>query len=147
MKHFYIFKAISGSGKSSVAALIAKGYDQYIICSTDNYFMKGGKYCFDPKMLGQYHDNTLHDVENAMIKELDCVILDNTNLKAEHIKPYIKLAKQYGYSVTLIEVDCGLNEAKKRNATRSADRKIPENVLESQYQSSRNKFDMDKLLA
>jgi NEDD4-binding protein 2 len=144
-------KSISGSGKSSVASLIASGYNNRSSCSsvrsTDNYFMKDGKYCFDPKMLGQYHANTLRDVQNDMIDETPCIILDNTNLKSDHIKPYIKAAKHYGYSVTLIEVDCGLNEAKKRNATRSEDRKIPETVLESQYQSSRNKFDMDKLLA
>lgn len=146
MKHFLIMKAISGSGKSTIAQKIAASYDRFIICSTDNYFMKDGKYCFDPKMLGQYHSNTLNDVKKYMEKEFDCVILDNTNLKADHIKPYIKLAKEYGYSVTLIEVDCGLEEAKKRNATRSADRKIPETVLESQQQSFRNKFDMDKLL-
>jgi predicted kinase len=146
MNHFYITKAISGSGKSSIAARLASTYDSSIVRSTDNYFMKDGKYCFDPKMLGQYHTNTLNDVKNDMAEGVSCVILDNTNLKADHIKPYIKLAKQYGYSVTLIEVDCGLEEAKKRNATRSADRKIPETVLESQHQSFRNKFDMDKLL-
>lgn len=83
-----------------MAQKIANGYANdvadAIILSTDNYFMKDGKYCFDPKMLGQYHMQTQWNVRDAMNKGVACVILDNTNLKAEFIKPYIELAKTYG---------------------------------------------------
>lgn len=147
VKYFYIMRASSGNSKSTIASYIAKGFGGTAkIFSTDDFFMVDGKYCYDQSKLFYYHQQTMQNVALAFKHNVECVILDNTNLKAEHVKPYIKLAKQYDYSITFIEVDCGLVESKRRNNTRSEDRKIPETVLENQYKSFKNRFNVDELV-
>jgi predicted kinase len=78
-------------------------------------------------------------MKNAWLVEEDCkagvdaIIVDNTNVKQRDAKAYIALANKYGYSLTVIRVDAGLNEAKRRNSGRTEDRKIPEHVIERMY--------------
>lgn len=135
-KVFFIVRAISGSGKSTISLLISRGYGSGCkIFSTDNYFIVNGKYSFDATKLHEYHNKTLSDVDNAMKDNVECIILDNTNLKAKDVKPYIEFAKTYGYSITVIEVDCGLEASKIRNNTRPLNRRIPDHVLEAQHKS------------
>jgi len=144
MKRFYILQGVPGSSKSTVAKML---YDSVIggdggetasIRSTDALFMDGGIYKFDPSKLGQNHIRNAKLAEQDCIDDVDCIIIDNTNIKQRDASTYIDLAKKYEYSVTVIRVDAGLTEAKKRNATRSEDRKIPEPVIDRMYTEMQN---------
>lgn len=41
-----------------------------------------------------------------VMKTNECVIIDNTNPDKKSRKPYLDLAKQYGYKTTAVFVDC-----------------------------------------
>jgi predicted kinase len=132
----YIMQGIPGSGKSTVAQMIRSAYPMTASCiirSTDDLFMVDGVYKFDQSKLGGYHQKNQWLVEEDCKNKIPCVIVDNTNIKPRDSKHYIAIAKKYGYSVTVVRVDAGLNEAKKRNATRPEDRKIPEHVIERMH--------------
>jgi predicted kinase len=152
-KRLYIMRGISGSSKSTVAQAIADGLNAQVgnsipdlvsIRSTDALFMVEGVYKFDQNRLGGFHMKNIYLVEEDMKNVVQCIIVDNTGIKIRDSKPYIALAKKYGYSITTIMVDAGLKEAKKRNATRTEDRKIPEHVLERQNESLEYRIDLDK---
>jgi predicted kinase len=145
-KILYIMRGISGSGKSTVSKALASSPPNggpAVIRSTDDQFMVDGKYVFDQAKLGGYHMKNVYLVEQDMKAEVKCIIVDNTNCKGRDSKPYRELAKKYGYTITMVHVDAGLNTAKKRNATRTADRLIPEHVLEMQY-SNFQPINLDK---
>lgn len=143
----YVMQGIPGSGKSTVARLIrdailhecgAATDNTASIRSTDDQFMVEGKYVFDQSKIGGYHQKNAWRVERDCQDGINYIIVDNTNIKARDAKAYIALAKKYEYSITVIRVDAGLNEAKKRNATRTADRMIPEHVIERMHGDMEN---------
>ena len=137
MRYLYIMQGVPGSSKSTVASALKVAMEARgatcSIRSTDDLFMVEGVYKFDQTKVGGYHMKNQYLVEQDCKDGIDCIIVDNTNIKQRDAKHYIDLAKKYGYSVTVIRVDAGLTEAKKRNAGRSEDRKIPEHVIERMY--------------
>jgi NEDD4-binding protein 2 len=79
-KTLYILRGISGSGKSYLSKQIIKEHDgKGEIFSTDDYFMKDGKYVFDGKKLGIAHDWNQKRSFEAMKKGITPIIIDNTN--------------------------------------------------------------------
>ncbi len=113
MNRLIICKGLPGSGKSTLAAELAARLDG-IIYSTDNYHMTwivdgydpdGGhwKYVFQPEKLHQFHKMNLADVTSAMTTGTKVIILDNTNVNFEAIKPYIISAYLFGYEVEIVE--------------------------------------------
>jgi len=137
MRYMYIMQGVPGSSKSTVATMLSEAMTAtgktVKVRSTDELFMVDGVYKFDTTKVGGYHMKNQWLVEEDCKAGVDCIIVDNTNIKQRDAKNYILLAKKYGYSLTVIRVDAGLTEAKKRNSGRSEDRKIPEHVIERMY--------------
>ena len=79
---------IPGSGKST---FVQKNLANSVKCSADDYFMIDGVYKFDPKKLGEAHDQCFKNAVKAMLAGKD-VVIDNTNLRIEHIQKYIDAA-------------------------------------------------------
>lgn len=59
---------------------------------------KNGEYSFDHKRLTECHNWCQKSTENAM-KLGEAVIVSNTTINKKQARPYIRLAKQYGYTV------------------------------------------------
>lgn len=100
MKKLILMRGISGSGKSTLAQKIQKELGGMIF-STDDFFMQDGKYLFDIKKLSEYHQKNKDRTEQAMIKGVSPIIIDNTNTQAWEMKDYAVLAQKYGYSVEI----------------------------------------------
>jgi len=128
-----------GSGKST----LAKSYQEaqarqgieVSIHSTDDQFMKDGKYCFDRNKLGAYHTNNLIMACKDMDHGVPIVIIDNTNVKARDYKGYVIAAKERGYTVELKKMDTDLDTCIARNAARTPDRKVPEDIVRRMWES------------
>ena len=114
MKTMFIMRGIPGSGKSTHANRINLYMDvinvDSKIFSTDNYWMVGGEYKFQPALLGEAHKDTQRQVRDHMIQidheglETAVIIIDNTNILKSHMKPYEDMAKEYGWHVNYITV-------------------------------------------
>ena len=108
-KVLIIMIGISGSGKSTLAKKIADEYmkagHSVSVNSTDNFFLNKttGEYEFNPAKLGHYHKMNQTMAMQDMENDVEVVIIDNTNLTPKERKPYIDMAKQYGYNVRAIE--------------------------------------------
>lgn len=101
-KNLIIMRGISGSGKSTLAK--QEVGENGVIFSTDDFFMKNGMYKFNPKMISKNHELNQKRTEEAMIREITPIIIDNTNLQAWEAKPYVELADKYNYNIKILEV-------------------------------------------
>lgn len=93
-------RGVSGSGKSTLAQKLSQELGG-VIFSTDDFFMKDGKYFFDAKQIGQNHQKNKERTEQAMMRGVSPIIIDNTNTQAWEMKPYVIMAKKYEYKVEI----------------------------------------------
>ena len=139
-KILYILRGISGSGKSTKAKdLVNK--DMTKVFSTDDYFMKDGKYIFNPREIPTAHEWNRKRVEQALIQGIGPIVVDNTNTELWEAKPYANLAQRYGHEVKFVESEApwrfDADELAKRNVhgvpKASIDKMIKRYVPHDQY--------------
>lgn len=109
MKEMIILRGVSGSGKSELAQLLLQMWrrsneDPATICSADQFFGTSDDYRFNPKQLGQAHAWCQNKAFCACNDGLELVVIDNTNTQRWEFQPYMDMAEEFGYRVTVIEV-------------------------------------------
>ena len=105
-KTVIINRAVSGSGKTTLSrcvteALRARGLS-VAVHSTDEFFMKNGRYCFDINVLNKYHARNLADFTADLERGIDVVICDNMNLLPWQAQPYTDAARRYKYRILFL---------------------------------------------
>ncbi|NWH61116.1 N4BP2 protein, partial [Geococcyx californianus] len=100
-----LLRGVPGSGKSYLARTLLEDNPGGIILSTDDYFYKHGEYHYDPDCLGEAHDWNRKRAKEAFEMRISPIIIDNTNIQAWEMKPYVTLAQQFKYKVMLREPD------------------------------------------
>ena len=116
-RYAFIMRGIPGSGKSTIAKLIARGcfpgqanldgsqwLSDAVIHSTDDLCMVDGEYQFDIALAGERHAQNLQNFKDSCAAQKPCVIVDNTNVKTEQYRPYIKAAEAESYRVIIVEL-------------------------------------------
>lgn len=133
-----------GCSKSTIAGLLRISYEikgkTCTIRSTDDQFMVDGIYVFNRDKIYQHHKTNQRLVQTDMETGINVIIVDNTNIKAKEAGSYINMANTYGYSVTVLRVDPGVKECLKRNAERTLDKQVPEDIIHRMHSS------MEKIL-
>ncbi|NXP16826.1 N4BP2 protein, partial [Scytalopus superciliaris] len=100
-----LLRGVPGSGKSYLARNLLEDNPGGIILSTDDYFYKHGQYHYDPDCLGEAHDWNRKRAKEAFEMGISPIIIDNTNIQAWEMKPYVTLAQQFKYKVMFREPD------------------------------------------
>ncbi|XP_042663696.1 NEDD4-binding protein 2 isoform X2 [Tyto alba] len=100
-----LLRGVPGSGKSYLARTLLEDNPGGIILSTDDYFYKHGQYHYDPDCLGEAHDWNRKRAKEAFEIRISPIIIDNTNIQAWEMKPYVTLAQQFKYKVMFREPD------------------------------------------
>lgn len=109
-----IMSGIPGSGKSTWANENL-GLEARII-SADHYFLRGGVYQFDASKLPQAHQECFRKFLAAIQDRAhSTVVVDNTNLTAWQISPYVLAAEAHGCQVEIVRVSCDPEKAAQRN--------------------------------
>ncbi|NXP55642.1 N4BP2 protein, partial [Heliornis fulica] len=100
-----LLRGVPGSGKSYLARTLLEDNPGGIILSTDDYFYKHGQYHYDPDSVGLAHDWNRKRAKEAFEMRISPIIIDNTNIQAWEMKPYVTLAQQFKYKVMFREPD------------------------------------------
>ncbi|XP_066487945.1 NEDD4-binding protein 2 isoform X2 [Tiliqua scincoides] len=101
-----LLRGVPGSGKSYLARTLLEDNPSGIILSTDDYFyQKNGQYQFDADCLGEAHEWNWKRAKEAFEKRITPIIIDNTNIQAWEMKPYVSLSQQHKYKVIFREPD------------------------------------------
>ena len=92
MSKLYILRGIPGSGKSTYGKkIVDSAHDagfSAIKFEADDFFMKDGKYNWNPKLIGMAHKWCQNSVRKAL-DVYDVVVVANTNLALSDINVYI----------------------------------------------------------
>lgn len=114
MKACKIMRGFPGSGKSTLAramawSAVAKGYRAAIV-SADLYFIRpDGRYSWKGDELIHAHDWAREELQKAVNKGTDLVIVDNCNMKHSDYGSYAAIAN--GYDINLEVVGMPATEA------------------------------------
>nr|XP_019607539.1 PREDICTED: NEDD4-binding protein 2 isoform X2 [Rhinolophus sinicus]XP_019607540.1 PREDICTED: NEDD4-binding protein 2 isoform X2 [Rhinolophus sinicus]XP_019607541.1 PREDICTED: NEDD4-binding protein 2 isoform X2 [Rhinolophus sinicus]XP_019607542.1 PREDICTED: NEDD4-binding protein 2 isoform X2 [Rhinolophus sinicus] len=100
-----LLRGLPGSGKSFLARTLQEDNPSGVILSTDDYFYINGQYQFDVKYLGEAHEWNQNRAKEAFEKKVSPIIIDNTNLQAWEMKPYVALSQKHKYKVLFREPD------------------------------------------
>jgi predicted kinase len=111
-KNLYIVRGLPGSGKSTLALSLVDGHD-FLICEADKYFIdkETGEYKFDATKLRFAHDFCRNTVEQYMKDNqvndhfYSKIAVSNTFTQEWEMKPYMDMAKDWGYRVFSIIVE------------------------------------------
>jgi predicted kinase len=122
----YIVRGIPGSGKSTFAKTL--GGQHY---EADMFFIdEEGNYNFDFTKIKDAHQWCQGMVKSDMILEYPKIVVSNTFTQEWEMKPYIDMAKEFGYVVFTIVVENrhgGVNE---------------HNVPEDKIEQMKNRFEI-----
>lgn len=143
-----------GSGKSTLAKkLIKKGFS-HIITSRDalRYMIGGGKYKFDLNLEPAIWQSELEIIKQFMKLKVN-LLIDEVGINKSMRQRYIKLAKKYNYTITVIEMS---HYSKRKCVNRRMkdphgqfDRKIWEGVwdkFDKLYERPSKKEGIDKII-
>ena len=65
-------------------------------------FSKKETYSFDPSRVGFYHQQNQLRVRNQMLLQVSPLVIDNTNITASAMKPYVALADEFHYDILIL---------------------------------------------
>ncbi|XP_028275404.1 NEDD4-binding protein 2-like 2 [Parambassis ranga] len=100
-----LIRGLPGSGKSTLAKELLSTGPSGIILSTDDYFAHKDGYHYDPGLIGAAHEWNHSRAKAALCDGRSPIIIDNTNIQAWEMKPYVKMALERGYKVDFCEPD------------------------------------------
>ena len=105
----YLVRGLAGSGKTTLAKTILYSYGHweedvhnYMVCA-DDFFEVDGEYRFDASRLGEAHDWCSSQVYRNMVKGRSELVVHNTFSQRGEMEVYFEFAKEFGYSVFVIE--------------------------------------------
>ena len=112
-----ILRGLPGSGKTTFVSGL-KGVKA--ICSADDYHIVNGEYRFDPKNIGNAHNDCLRKFLRVAQNDSgypgpEFLIVDNTNTLAWEISPYYRVAECLNLEVKIVYLHCPFEVACSRN--------------------------------
>lgn len=95
-KTLYIIRGVPGSGKSTLAHQLSK-----TVVETDDFMMVDGEYKYDKDKVYACHKKCFNKVLDYMAHSVTPIAVANTFIKKKDYKPYVDLAKEFGYNVEI----------------------------------------------
>lgn len=99
-KTVIILRGISGSGKSTFADFVGG-----VNCCADDFFLKEGRYQFDPSKLKDAHEFCFNKFLKALHEGEERIVVSNTNTQAWEFERYKNEAEKFGYTVFFVVVE------------------------------------------
>ena len=121
-------QGIPGGGKTHLAEQIVHATNAFY-CSTDEFRFTDDVYVYDPETNKKFHSMCQEACLIAMVRGDETIVVDNTFIMRWQAAVYVVMAKEFGYEVQIVRVQCDIETAIKRQLLRSEDRRVPEYVI------------------
>lgn len=129
----FLMQGIPGSGKSTMAKVIADKYEAIIFSTDDFWITRIGDqviYSWNREKLGEAHRwNQRRCVQEMMSDDGGNIVIDNTNIKKRDAQVYFDLASMFNYDIQVVRVEVPVDVAIARQESRPEDRRIPNHVI------------------
>lgn len=109
MKFCFVLRGLPGTGKDEIAKFLNLDNvageiqtGQAVILSTDQFFIKDGKFQFDKTKLKEAHEATWEAFKSAISSDSQVIIINNTNIKKFHYAHYVDYAQRHGYLTSVV---------------------------------------------
>ncbi len=93
-KTLILMRGLPGSGKSRAARV-----ENATVISTDDYFAAGAHYLFDVTKIGQAHAWNQRRCEGLIARDVDLIVVDNTNVCLWEMREYVRMGIEAGYTI------------------------------------------------
>lgn len=101
-KDLIIIRGLPGAGKSE----LAKKFSSKAICTADDYYTDiNGNYNWDVSKIGHAHEWCQKKCRKFMQKGIQNIIVANTSTTQKELKPYMDLAREFGYRTFSIIIE------------------------------------------
>lgn len=108
-----IMRGIPGAGKTTWAK---KNYPDSLTVSADDFFTEDGKYVYDAHRAAEAHGWALRCfIDLARLNRLQTIVVDNTNIFATDVAPYVAVGRAYGHEHRIVTLICDPKAAQERN--------------------------------
>lgn len=104
MKTLYILRGLPGSGKSTLASELLQLPDSAHV-EADMFFVRNGKYVFDPTCLSSAHTWCKDQCKRFMQEDRRNIIVSNTFTQGWEFEPYEDMATYYDYKVVFLVIE------------------------------------------
>ena len=106
MKTLLLIRGLPGSGKTSLARLLAAS-GEFAHFSIDSFFedRATGTYCFDYKTNHLAYKKCESDTKQAMLEGRTKIIVEHTFTIEWEMEPYFKMASELGYQVFVMTLE------------------------------------------
>lgn len=131
-----IMQGTPGSGKTTVAMMLAKKHPSAVVVSADDFFVESGVYSFDPSKLAVAHESCKQKARDALLSK-KAVIVDNCNATKLHVQDYLTLANMYSVTPCIVHMKCSTAEAAVSISSRSVHNVPPHAVRRCYFQIER----------
>lgn len=113
-KNTIIMQGLPGSGKSTFVNKLLEHFKGEV-CSADYYFESEDGYNFDKSLIEEAHRFCGNKFVEHVMKNVNLIIVDNTNLNIWEMHPYVWLSKLRSRRCIIIRMVCDLQKSIERN--------------------------------
>lgn len=110
-----LMRGLPGSGKSTAASALAALVPGSRIVSADQHMFEGGR-PFSLDRLGECHLRCRADLRLAIKQKVPLVVVDNTHLKADDVRPYVRILHLANVPFGIVELRTDPEVAFARNS-------------------------------
>lgn len=107
-----IFRGLPGAGKTYYQK---KYFPDAEVVGADHYFMVDGEYRFDSSRIEEAHHHCFLTFLNCVKKKPELIIVDNTNMSAWEMAPYVLAGRAFGADVEIWNFYIHVEKALERN--------------------------------